>query len=292
MNAMLELLHEQLIDYSKDKFQKSVPAYQCKSCNNMISSGDYCSECSDNPSGRSKQQSTSDDIESLSMELYFNSDLGEDIDHNVFTQIYESGYVDAQQKRKIRMKCKNPDCEKGYVYSGPLESWKPCPDCNGTGGKPETITEMLKIIEDLRKSETKESIINRMVSVNGYQNKIDLLIKASFSPVCHYSKQYYGLGMEERYFYEIEVFLSGHWKKNSLYEAESNADDLRIQELKAKLSITESQLELSQDSLEYMIDKSSHRKDQNLIVFLLNCLGELSIENTELKQLKEVEDES
>lgn len=37
-------------------------------------------------------------IEELSMKLYSSSDLGEDIDHNVFTQIYQSGYKIAQQK--------------------------------------------------------------------------------------------------------------------------------------------------------------------------------------------------
>jgi hypothetical protein len=42
-------------------------------------------------------------LEELSMELYVSSDLCEDIDHNVFTQIYGSGYKSAQQKAQAEI---------------------------------------------------------------------------------------------------------------------------------------------------------------------------------------------
>jgi hypothetical protein len=36
-----------------DNETKGITAYKCKSCPSMISSGFYCSECSDTPSGES-----------------------------------------------------------------------------------------------------------------------------------------------------------------------------------------------------------------------------------------------
>ncbi len=77
-----------------------------------------------------------------------------------------------------------------------------------------------KLLDSLRKASTRREIefLFKENQVSDFEQKLETLKKCQ-EMESFYTPNYHDLSPEDKYAYEVDIFLQGDWKKNKLYEA-------------------------------------------------------------------------